>query len=113
MSADSVPWGVTVTEFFSDLRTFTFLQYAVGAALLSSVACGIVGSFVTVKRITYIVGAIAHCVLGGMGVARYFQKTHGLTFATPIVGALVSGICSALRIGYLTLRWKEREDTVR
>ncbi len=101
-----------MSEFLADLSSSTFLQYAFAAALFSSIACGTVGSFVTVKRITYIAGAIAHCVLGGMGVARYLQRAHGLEYATPMVGAVISGIVSALIIGFITMRWKEREDTV-
>lgn len=101
-----------MSNFFSDVAHFTILQYAFGAAVLSSVACGTVGSFVTVKRITYIAGAIAHCVLGGMGVARYLQRVHGLDAASPMAGAVVSGLLSAMIIGFITMRWKEREDTV-
>ena len=100
------------TEFFADLIQFPFLQYALMAGLLSSIACGLIGSYITVKRITYIAGAIAHCVLGGMGAARYLHVTAGLTFLTPLHGALFAAILAAIIIGMVTMYSKQRMDTV-
>ena len=58
-----------MTEFLQTLFDpgVTFLRYAFAAAALASVAFGIVGTYVVVRRITYIAGAISHCVLGGIG----------------------------------------------
>ncbi len=98
--------------FLSDLQDMAFLQYALMAGLLSSVACGVVGSFVVVRRITYIAGAIAHCVLGGMGLVRYLNVVHDLNWLSPVHGALVSALLAAVVIGYVSLRAKEREDTI-
>ncbi|MBF0546081.1 MAG: metal ABC transporter permease [Candidatus Riflebacteria bacterium] len=97
--------------FIKDFLEMPFLQFAVIGGLLSSVACGIVGSFVVVKRISYIAAGISHCVLGGMGVARYFQTVYGIKWLSPIFGALVSAILAALLIGWVSLKAKEREDT--
>jgi zinc transport system permease protein len=99
-------------EFFQDAARYTFLQYALITGVLSSVACGIVGSYVTVRRITYIAGAIAHSVLGGMGAARYMQRNLGWEFLSPIHGAVFAALLSAIIIGMVSLYGKEREDTV-
>jgi zinc transport system permease protein len=99
-------------EFFQDAARYTFLQYALITGVLSSVACGIVGSYVTVRRITYIAGAIAHSVLGGMGAARYLQRNLGWEFLSPIHGAVFAALLSAIIIGMVSLYGKEREDTV-
>ncbi len=64
-------------EFFSAVAEFPFLRHAVIAGALAGVACGVVGTYVVVRRITYIAGAIAHCVLAGLGIARYLQVVHG------------------------------------
>lgn len=101
-----------MADFFSDLARFSFLQYAVAAGLLASVACGVMGSFVVVRRITYIAGAIAHSVLGGMGAARYAEVVHGVSWLTPLLGAAAAAVLSALVIGLVSLRVREREDTV-
>jgi len=98
--------------FWEHLLTYSFLQYALLAGLLASVACGVVGSFVVARRTTYVAGAIAHCVLGGMGAARYMQRVHGVEWMTPLLGATVAAVVAALIIAAVTVSGREREDTV-
>ena len=93
-----------MTEFF-DLWRQTFIQNAVFAAMLSSVACGITGTFVVIRRLTYLGGGIAHSVLGGLGIAVFFG------FA-PMLGALGFALGAAMLLGWVTLRFKQHEDTV-
>ncbi len=89
-----------------------FLRYAVIAGLLASVAFGIIGSYVVVRRITYIAGAIAHCVLGGIGGALYLRHEVGITWLEPIHGATASALAAAAVIGMVSLYARQREDTV-
>jgi zinc transport system permease protein len=98
--------------FLSDLFRHSFLQNALGASLLASVACGMIGSFVVVRNISYVAGGIAHCVLGGMGAALYLNKVHGLEWLHPLHGAVVAALLAALIIGVVTLRSRERADTI-
>jgi zinc transport system permease protein len=99
-------------EHLSSLMEHGILQRALLGGLLASVACGLVGSYVTVRRITYIAGAIAHCTLGGMGAAMYLNKVHGLAWCTPLIGATFAAVLAAVLIGVVTLYWKQRADTV-
>jgi len=99
-------------QFLIDLQQYRFLQYAVLTGVMASIACGIVGSYVTVRRITYIAGAIAHCTLGGMGVAGYLNKEQGMTFLTPLMGAMLAALLAALIISYMLNRSTMRLDTV-
>jgi zinc transport system permease protein len=99
-------------EFFQDLLRYPFLQYALLTGVLASVACGVVGSFITVRRITSIAGAISHTVLGGMGLARYLQRGLGLQFITPVHGAIFAALLAAIIIGVMTRQGRQREDTV-
>lgn len=101
-----------MAEFFSALGAHVFMQNAVLAALLSSVACGVVGSFVVARRLTYLAGGIAHSVLGGMGLAHYLSVTQGWPWLHPIYGAVVAALIAAVIIGWVNLRASEREDTV-
>jgi len=101
-----------VSLFWNDLRQFEFLQYALIASLLASVACGVIGSMVVVRRATYSAGAIAHSVLCGMGVAQYLRRVHGVESATPLAGATVAAVLAALVIAALTRSGRQREDTV-
>lgn len=68
-------------------------------------ACGIMGTFVVVKRITYLAGGIAHSVVGGIGIAYYYG-------GNPIAGAVVAAVVFSLALGWVSLRLKESEDTV-
>ncbi len=88
------------------------LRHAMLVGLLSSVAFGIVGTFVVTRRVTFIAAAIAHCVLGGIGAALYLRARLGLTWLEPIHGALPAALLAAVIIGLVSLRAKEREDTV-
>jgi zinc transport system permease protein len=88
-----------------------FLQYALAAGVLASIACGVVGSYVAARRITYIAGGIAHSVLGGLGAARYLQVTQGWEWLHPLFGAVIAALLSALIIGMVSLRWRASEDT--
>ena len=99
-------------NFFSALSQNPFLVMALIAGFAASFASGIIGSFVVVKRIVSISGSIAHSVLGGMGVCLWLRRTYGLDFLTPLQGALATGLLSALLMGWIHLRYKEREDTV-
>lgn len=99
-------------EFFRDVLRYPFLQYAVAAGALASVACGIVGTHVVVRRMTYIAGAISHCVLAGLGAARYLRIVHGVSWVTPLGGATVAALVAALIVGVVTLYGRQRTDTV-
>lgn len=99
-------------EFLAALAQHSFLQYALAAGLLASVACGVVGSYVRARRMTYMAGGIAHCVLGGMGAARYLQVVWGWEWLSPLVGAVIAALAAALIIGLASLKWRETEDTL-
>jgi zinc transport system permease protein len=89
-----------------------FLRYAFIAGLLSSAAFGIVGTYITVRRITYLAGAIAHSVLAGIGLSLYLQKAHGVEWFNPILGAMVAAVIAGGIIGFVSMYAREREDTV-
>ncbi len=92
-------------EFFLALQQHEFLQNALLGGLLASIGCGLMGTYVVVKRISYLAGGIAHTVLGGMGIAYYFQQS---TF----IGALLAALLAALLIGWVKLTWRQNEDTL-
>ncbi len=102
-----------MADFFSALRDQAFLQHALLTGVLAGIACGVMGSYVVTRRITYIAGGIAHSVLAGLGAARYCQSVCGWGWLHPLYGAVVAAIVAALVIGTVTL-WgaKQREDTV-
>ncbi|HIJ64503.1 MAG TPA: metal ABC transporter permease [Candidatus Hydrogenedentes bacterium] len=103
-----------MAEFFNALvdPNLTFLRYAFLTGLLASIAFGVMGTYVVVRRISYIAGAIAHCALGGIGAALFLQTRFGWTWASPMLGATLAALAAAVIIGLVTLYAREREDTV-
>lgn len=102
-------WRTTIDlkpmDFFSALSSYQFLQTALLAGLLASIGCGVMGSYVVVKRIGYMAGGISHSVLGGMGAALFFGFS-------PTIGALAAAVMAALIIGWVKLNWQAQEDTL-
>ncbi|KPJ86204.1 MAG: hypothetical protein AMS17_13600 [Spirochaetes bacterium DG_61] len=89
-----------------------FVRYAFFAGILGSVSFGIIGTFVVTRRISYIAGAIAHSALGGIGAGLYLQIKVGVSWFSPILGALLAALISGILIGYVSLYARQREDTV-
>ena len=101
-------------DFFNALinPNVSFIRYALFAGALSSIAFGIIGTFVVVKRMTYIAGAISHTSLGGIGLSLWLNTSVGFAFFSPIIGALIISIISGLIISYTVIKGDERLDTI-
>ena len=80
------------------------LKNPIIAGILASIACGIVGAYVVVKRIVFISGGISHASFGGIGLG-YFLGID------PILGALVFSLVSAVTMGMVSRRTRLSEDT--
>ena len=94
-----------MSEFFNALVQHHFMQHALAACILASLGCGTVGVYVVVKRIGFLAGGIAHTVLAGMGIAYFLGKS-------PIAGAVIVALLSAVLIGWIKLRWAQEEDVL-
>ncbi|NNE93281.1 MAG: metal ABC transporter permease [Verrucomicrobiales bacterium] len=101
-----------MTEFFEAIQNVPLIRYSLLAGIVSSLMFGVVGSFVVTRRIGYIAAAIAHSILGGIGAAIYFNRVHGVEWLTPMIGAIAAALISAAVIGWVTIQFKEREDTI-
>lgn len=99
-------------SFFQDLLAYPFLRNAVLAAVLASVAAGLTGSLVVVRRSTYLAGAVSHSVLAGLGLARLLQRRFGFDGLTPMMGAVLVAVAVAVLLARLTRRGEHRTDTV-
>ncbi len=83
---------------------FEFMRNALIAGLLASIACGIVGVYVVIKKIVSMSGSIAHASFGGIGLG-YLLKF------SPVLGAMIFALLSALTMGLVARRTKLPEDT--
>ena len=82
------------------------------ASFLSAILFGILGSLVTVRHIASFAGAISHAVLGGIGMALFFSVSGIFPSFSPLMGAFIFALLSALIIFFVSLKSKQREDTV-
>ena len=88
-----------------DSLQYIFMQRALVAGLLVSIACGVIGTYVVVKRIVFISGGIAHSAYGGIGLG-YFLGIN------PVWGAIVFSLASAWGMGWIERKTKQRSDTL-
>lgn len=88
-----------------EILQFEFMRNALMAGFLASIACGVVGCYVVVKRIVFISGGISHSAYGGIGLG-YFLGFD------PLFGATIFSLLSALGIGVVSRFSKERIDTL-
>ncbi len=88
-----------------EILSYGFFQNALIVAVLASIVCGIIGTFVVIKRIVFMSGGISHSSFGGLGLAYYL----GLE---PLLGAFAASVLSALAIGTVAEKGHERSDTV-
>jgi len=92
-------------DFLSAIMTYPFLQKALLAALLCSVAFGLTGPFIVKKRLTFLAGGIAHAVMGGIGAAYYLQ-------INTTIGAIASALLFSLILTLAHKEKKQNEDTI-
>lgn len=92
-----------MTELLSALIDYSFLQHAFIACILASIGCGVIGTYVVVKRVGFLAGGIAHTVLAGMGIAYFMESS-------PLVGAVIAALVAAVSMSLIKLRWKQQED---
>ncbi len=86
-----------------DILQYTFIQNALMAAVMVSIITGVVGSLISVNKMTFLAGGIAHSSYGGIGLAIYF----GLPI---FLGASVFATLSAIVIALISFNQRERVD---
>lgn len=87
-----------------ELFKYTFINHAIIASILSSIICGILGTYIVSKRMVFISGGITHASFGGIGMAFYF----GLP---PFLGATIFALFSALGIEWFSKKGNIRNDS--
>ncbi len=90
-------------EFIQEIFNYRFLGHAALAAVLSGIACGIVGSYIVSRRLVFMSGGITHASFGGIGIAYYLG-------INPLIGALIFAIGSAFGIELFSRRGKISKD---
>lgn len=89
----------------AELFSYGFFRNAFLSALLMSVACGIIGTYIVTRRMVFISGGITHASFGGVGLGYFLG-------IPPLAGAAVFAVFAALATENLTRRKIIRNDSV-
>jgi ABC-type Mn2+/Zn2+ transport system permease subunit len=93
-----------ILEFFSDPWTLDFMRRGLIAAVLVSVVCAVVGSFVILKGMAFISDALPHASFGGVAVAFVLGGNLYL-------GGGIAALMTAVLIGFISRRGIIKYDT--
>lgn len=88
-----------------DALALPFIQRALLAGVLASIACGVVGSFVVVKRMASISGGLSHAAFGGVGLGF-------LLHFNPLIGAAIFALGCGVGITFAYRRLQDGLDTL-
>ena len=87
-----------------DILHYSFFQNALLGALLASIVCGIVGTYIVTRRLVFISGGITHASFGGIGLGVFLG-------INPILSATLFAILSAFGVEYMAQKEHVREDS--
>lgn len=94
------------------VRFFSFsdpsLRYALAGSMLLGLCCGLMGSFLVVRRLALMGDALSHAVLPGVaaGFLWNMSKDHVAIF----IGATIAGLLGAVLVQALRSTTRHRED---
>lgn len=83
---------------------YEFMLRGLVAAVLVGIICGVVGCFIILRGLALMGDALSHAVLPGVAIAFML----GINF---FIGAVVTGILTALAIGFVTQNSRVKADS--
>ena len=94
-------------DFLANLLNpdLAFLPKALAVAVMSSVVCGVVGSFVVLRGMAFIGDAVAHAVFPGLAVA--FVVSGNL-----VLGGTIAGVLTAILVAVFSQNRRLKEDSI-
>jgi manganese/iron transport system permease protein len=90
-------------DWLTEPLRYEFVLRALAEVIITGAACGAIGTYVVVRRLAFIGDAISHAVFPGVVIAY-------LAGASIVLGALVTGLITALAIGWVARGGRIRED---
>ncbi|MBU9712087.1 metal ABC transporter permease [Bacillus tamaricis] len=93
-----------ISSFIDQLVRYQYLQNAMLAAILVGIICGVIGCFIILRGMALMGDAISHAVLPGVVIAYML----GASF---FIGAVITGVLTALSIGYISQNSRIKEDS--
>lgn len=98
---------MTPLDFFTDLFNpqLAFLPRALAMAILAAALCGIVGTYVVLRGMSFIGDAVSHAVFPGLATAFVIGADLAL-------GGIIAGLVTSLAVAVVSQLRRLREDSV-
>lgn len=96
------------TKYITEPFQYEFIQRALVASLMVGVSCGLIGTYIMLRRLSLIGDALAHAVLPGVVIGFMVAGKGALSL---FVGALTAGILTSILISFVERNSKIKEDT--
>jgi ABC-type Mn2+/Zn2+ transport system permease subunit/Mn-dependent DtxR family transcriptional regulator len=97
-----------ISKYILEPVQYEFIQRALIASVTIGISCGLIGTYIMLRRMSLIGDALAHAVLPGVVVSF---MVAGKSEIALFIGAVVSGILTVLLIGFVNRNSKIKEDT--
>ncbi|MFV0432863.1 MAG: anchored repeat-type ABC transporter permease subunit [Leucobacter sp.] len=94
-------------DFIQDLLNpdLRFLPKALIVSMMSSVVCGVIGTYVVLRGMAFIGDAVAHAVFPGLAVAFVVQGNL-------VLGGGIAGVLTAILVAVFSQNRRVKEDSV-
>lgn len=90
------------TPFIISLFDYSFLRYALFAGLIMGFITPLIGSFVIIRRLSFIADTLSHFSLAGLSIGLFLINTVGFTFiGDPLYLAIFASVIGAFIIEIL------------
>lgn len=83
---------------FFNLLSYSFMRNALIVGVLSSICCGIIGTYIVNKKMVFISSSISHASYGGIGIGIFLIHFFRLPFSDPLIFGLIFSILSGILI---------------
>ena len=83
---------------FLEIFKYSFMQNALIVGLLSSICCGIIGTYIVNKKMVFISSSISHASYGGIGIGIFLIYSFKLEIKDPLIFGLIFSILSGILI---------------
>ena len=89
-------------SFFFALFEYSFLRYALFTGVIMGFVTPIIGSFVVIRRLSFIADTLSHFSLAGLSIGLFLINIMGFTFISdPLYLAMIFSVIGALFIEIL------------
>ena len=85
------------------------VRYAVGGSLLLGLCCGLLGSFIVVRKMALVGDALSHAVLPGVALGFLWNMTKDPVAI--FIGATLAGLLGTAVVGFIQHTTRLKEDT--